>query len=119
MQILLVAIAIAFLTASLFLTELEAQDPRMFVVSFISIGAGIDRNVQREFEDFLRIKYPQMSYEVSPAGYEGEGNYCFDLSSLSEEQQATFREDSLEILKKSQLVEISEQENCPDPFSAS
>lgn len=94
--------------------NLDAQDPNMFVVSFISIGAGIDRNMEREFKSFLRTKYPQLSYEVSPAGYEGEGNYCFDLSDLSEEQQAIFREESLKLLEKSRLVEISEPENCPN-----
>lgn len=85
----------------------------MFVVSFISIGAGIDRDTAHEFNDFLKTKYPDLSYETNPAGYEGEFDYCFDLSNLSQEQQAVFRAESTQILQKSKLVQISEPKTCP------
>ena len=86
---------------------------KMFVVSFISIGAGIDKDTVKEFEEFLSTEYPDLSYEANPAGYEGERDYCFDLSDLSSEQQAAFREESTQILQQSKLVQISEAENCP------
>ena len=113
---LTITIVIAFaLVGILFLSiNLNARSCNMFVVSFISIGAGIDRNTQKKFENFLHTKYPDISYEVSPAGYEGEGDYCFDLSDLAEEQQATFREELKQLLQQSKLVIISEQENCPN-----
>ncbi len=85
----------------------------MFVVSFISIGSGIDRDTAKEFETFLSTKYPDIPYEANSAGYEGERDYCFDLSDLSEEEQTAFQEESTQILQKSKLVQISEQENCP------
>lgn len=116
MRKLSIAIMVIFASLSILsrTITLNAQNCNMFIVSFISIGAGIDRNMQKEFKSFLHTKYPHISYEVSPAGYEGEGDYCFDLSDLSEEEQAAFREESIKLLAKSRLVEISEQENCPN-----
>ena len=109
-----VTIAVAFISVTVFIISAPLTYAcNMFVVSFISIGAGIDRDTVKEFEDFLSTKYPDISYEANPAGYEGERDYCFDLSDLSEEQQAAFREESTQILQKSKLVQISEQENCP------
>lgn len=109
-----IVVSFAFLSILFRPITLNAQICNMFIVSFSSIGAGIDRNMQKEFESFLHTEYPHISYKVSPAGYEGEGDYCFDLSDLSEEQQAAFREKSIKLLAKSRLVEISEQENCPN-----
>ena len=107
-------IAIALISVTVFTVAVPvAQACNMYVVSFISLGAGIDDDTAQEFEEFLSIKYPDLGYEVNPAGREGEIDYCFDLSDLSPEQQATFREESTQILKKSKLVQISEPENCP------
>ncbi len=109
-----VKIAVALIGVTVFIIAVPlAQACNMYVVSFISIGAGIDDDTAQEFEEFLRTKYPDLSYEANPAGYEGERDYCFDLSDLSEEQQVTFREESTQILQKSKLVQISEPENCP------
>jgi hypothetical protein len=115
MRKLITIMAIVFaLIGILFLSiTLNARGSNMFVISFVSIGAGIDRNTQKKFESFLSTKYPDISYKVIPAGYEGEGDYCFDLSDLAEEQQATFREELKQLLQQSKLVIISEQENCP------
>lgn len=107
-------IAVLLICISLLMTRVPLVSAcNMFVVSFISLGAGIDRDTVKEFEEFLKTKYPDLSYEANPAGYEGERDYCFDLSNLSPEQQAAFRQDSTQILHKSQLVQISEAENCP------
>ena len=107
-------IAIALISVTVFMLAVPlAQACNMYVVSFISLGAGIDDDTAQEFEDFLSTEYPDLSYEANPAGYEGERDYCFDLSNLSEEQQATFRQQSAQILQKSKLVQISEPEECP------
>ena len=104
-----VAILVALMNIIMFIIAvLPAKACNMFVVSFISIGAGIDQNTAHEFKDFLSTKYPDLSYETKPTGYEGEFNYCFDLSHLSEEQQAAFRAESTQILQKSKLVQIFE-----------
>ncbi len=84
----------------------------MFVVSFISVGAGIDRNAQQDFESFLKSKYPNISYEKIPRGREGELDYCFKLSDLSATRRATLIEGSKQILTRSNLVKISENSNC-------
>ena len=109
-----VKIAVIIISVTMFMIAAPLTHAcNMFVVSFISIGAGIDRDAVQEFEDFLSTKYPDLSYEANPAGYEGERDYCFDLSSLSEAEQVAFREESNQILQKSKLVQISERENCP------
>ncbi|NEP86195.1 MAG: hypothetical protein F6K18_04815 [Okeania sp. SIO2C2] len=109
-----VTIVVALISITVFILPAPlAKACNMFVVSFISIGSGIDRDTAQKFENFLSTKYPDISYEANPAGYEGERDYCFDLSNLPEEQQAAFRKESRQILQKSKLVQISEQENCP------
>ncbi|NEQ39611.1 MAG: hypothetical protein F6K40_26495 [Okeania sp. SIO3I5] len=109
-----VTIVAALITITVLIIAVPlAKAGNMFVVSFVSFGAGIDRDTALEFENFLSTKYPDIRYEVNPAGYEGEFDYCFDLSDLSEEQQTAFQKESIEILQKSKLVEISEQDNCP------
>lgn len=106
-------IAIALISVTVFMLAVPlAQACNMYVVSFISLGAGIDRNTAQEFEEFLSTEYPDLSYEANPAGREGEIDYCFDLSDLSDEEQAAFQTESNQILQKSKLVQISEPENC-------
>lgn len=108
-------IAVGLIGVTVFTVAIPiAQACTMYVVSFISIGAGIDNDTAQEFEEFLSAKYPDLSYEANPAGYEGEIDYCFDLSDLPSEQQAAFREESTKMLEKSKLVQISEPENCPE-----
>ncbi len=107
-------IAIALISVTVFMLAVPlAQACNMYVVSFISLGAGIDDDTAQEFEEFLSAKYPDLSYDANPAGREGEIDYCFDLSDLSQERKATFREKSAQILEKSKLVQISEAEECP------
>ena len=84
----------------------------MFVVSFISVGAGIDRNVQQDFESFLKSEYPNISYDKIPRGREGELDYCFKLSDLSATRKTNFIEGSKQILTRSNLIKISEGSNC-------
>ena len=109
-----IKMAVALIGVTVFLVKVPlAHACNMYVVSFISIGAGIDNDTAQEFEEFLKTKYPDLSYEANPAGREGEIDYCFDLSDLSSSEQAAFQAESSEILQKSKLVQTSEQENCP------
>lgn len=109
-----VKIAVTLIGVTVFIIAVPlAQACNMYVVSFISLGAGIDYDTAQKFEEFLSTEYPDLSYEANPAGREGEIDYCFDLSDLSDEEQAAFREESNQILQKSKLVQISEPENCP------
>ncbi|MDJ0659057.1 MAG: hypothetical protein QNJ42_06145 [Crocosphaera sp.] len=112
-----VTIIVALINITVFIIAVPLTKAcNMFVVSFISIGSGIDRDMAQEFETFLSTKYPDIPYETNPAGYEGERDYCFDLSNLSEEEQTAFQKESTQILQNSKLVQISEQENCPKKF---
>ena len=107
-------VAIALISVTVFMVAVPfAKACNMYVVSFISLGAGIDHDTAQDFEDFLSTEYPDLIYEANPAGREGELDYCFDLSVLSIDQQATFRQKSAQILQKSKLVQISELERCP------
>lgn len=65
-----------------------------FTVSFISFGAGIDKNAKKEFEQFIidfelknEMKIP---YEKKYWGKEGELDFCFMLKELKKEDQESF-----------------------------
>jgi len=88
------------------------QEPQMFVVNFISFGAGIDIETQAKFDAFLETKYPNLNVERVHWGREGEVNYCINLDRLSEMQRSDFVRESTEILGRSSLVKISEKPCC-------
>lgn len=112
-QLKWVILILSFIVETTFLVPIiQAGECHMLIVSFISTGAGIDRNVQQEFEFFLKTEYPNISYEKIIRGREGELDYCFKLSDLSVARKATFIESSKQILTRSSLVEISENSNC-------
>ncbi|MGK7914491.1 MAG: hypothetical protein AB4038_02955 [Prochloraceae cyanobacterium] len=104
---------IVFLINTVLLVPIfKAEACHMFVVSFISIGTGINQNAQQDFDSFLKSEYPTISYEKIPRGREGELDYCFKLSDLSPTRRANFIEGSKRILTKVNLVKISENSNC-------
>ena len=85
-----------------------------YVVSFYSIGQGIDGKVNDEFVKFLDT-YPnpvKIKYEPKHWGREGETDYCLALNELSAPQQAEFVKKANELLAKSKLVHIKENAQC-------
>ncbi len=86
------------------------------LISFISVGAGINSIALKQLEDFLnefekknsiKIKFSKITY-----GREGETDYCFDLSALKSDIRNMFISKSKELLNKSEHVNYLENKSC-------
>lgn len=86
------------------------------LVSFFSIGSGIDYKIKDKYDSFIKQFEQQrgikLSNEISHLGKEGETDYCFNLSELNSKDKEQFVNDSKNILKQSSLVRIEENTNC-------
>ena len=83
-----------------------------FVVSFFSIGQGIDGKVNEAFVKFLDTYTKKIAYEPKHWGREGETDYCLALSELTSAEQIEFVTKAKEILVKSKLVHQKENAKC-------
>lgn len=79
------------------------------VVSFYSIGEGIDLSAHEKFETLLKNHSPKIKYEAVRWGREGEVDYCMNLAELSAEQQKDF----VESVKRVVTRHINVLENAP------
>ncbi len=85
-------------------------------ISFISIGSGTDRKAKQEYEQF--IKQFEASNNVTILldkatwGKEGEIDFCFNLTGLSNVLQKQFIQETKSKLKDSKLVRIYENTTC-------
>ena len=87
-----------------------------FSVSFISIGAGTDKNAIQQFDAYI-AEYQQknklkLSFEITKWGREGEIDYCLKLSELDKKKQELFITKTKETLQSSSLVRYKENEAC-------
>lgn len=82
------------------------------VLSFYSIGAGIDNEAKESYDKFLDSYRDKVSVEETRWGREGEVDYCLKLSGLSEGEKNDFVEKSRNLLEKSKLVHINENAPC-------
>lgn len=82
------------------------------VLSFYSIGTGVDGNHLRKFSEFLESYQPKLNPIITPWGGEGEVDFCFTLSELSTKQQNQFVKQVREQLKDCKLVHINENAPC-------
>ena len=83
-----------------------------FVVSFYSMGEGIDGKVNDEFVKFLDSYRKKISYTPTQWGREGETDYCLALTELSSAEQIEFVKKANELLAKSKLVNKIENAKC-------
>ena len=83
-----------------------------FIVSFYSIGEGIDEKTKDEFLKFLDSYTKPLSYSPTHWGREGEVDYCLALNELSASEQTDFIKKAKEILAKSKLVHTQENAKC-------
>jgi len=86
------------------------------VVSFYSIGAGIDRSVAQEFDYLIKDFQEQfgenfISERVS-WGREGEVDYCIQLGKLKTASLDSFKSRADLILKKTDRVHTKENAPC-------
>ena len=82
------------------------------VLSFYSIGAGIDRETKESYDKFLEGYKDKVNAEQTRWGREGEVDYCLKLSALSEGEKKDFVAKSRTLLEKSKLVHIKENSPC-------
>lgn len=93
-----------------------------FIVSFISIGSGTDREAMRQFDTYI-TKFEEknsvkLNAEKTNWGREGEIDYCFKLDELKVKQQETFIKETRELLKNSTRVRYMENSPCRQAVKA-
>lgn len=83
------------------------------VVSFISIGTGIDYKATGQLstftKDFQHEHHIRLDVSIKNRGREGETNYTYTLTKLSKKQRRLFIEKIEELFAKNNLVKISHQ----------
>lgn len=87
-----------------------------FIVSFISIGEGPDRNGKEIFnaviENWKTNRNKEIKFETIPWGREGEVDFCFDLKELDARSQNQFINEMTKNFSGHTLVQFSENEAC-------
>ncbi len=90
----------------------DADTNFQFIVSFISIGAGIDKTAKKQFEqlmtEFENTNKLKLNVVIKKWGREGEVNYCFVLKNLDRELKNTFITNTKSTLSQSNLVRFHE-----------
>jgi hypothetical protein len=93
-------------------TQAINESTLRLVVSFYSIGGGIDEKLHGEFVKFLDSYPKKIAYDPTYWGREGEVDYCLKLSGLSSSEQDNFLKKAKEMLSKSTLVHVYENATC-------
>ncbi len=97
-------------------SETKADDPNKLncrlVVSFISKGAGLDREKNAAFMEYITGHPKKPAYKEVRWGREGETDYCFRLAELdTKKDQESFIEGLKKIAAGSDMMVITE--NAP------
>jgi hypothetical protein len=86
------------------------------VITFFSIGTGVDIKTKKIFDEWV-VNFEQKTgkkilIENYPWGREGEIDYCFDFSKLTQAEQEEFKTKVKELLKDFELVRYRENVSC-------
>ena len=96
--------------------EVSQTENYSLVVSFYSIGSGIDRPIAQEFDylvkDFQEQFGDDFSAERVSWGREGEVDYCIQLNKLKSATRDSFKSRAESILKKTERVHSKENAPC-------
>jgi hypothetical protein len=96
--------------------EISQTENYSLVVSFYSIGSGIDRPVAQEFDYLVRDFQEQFGEDFSAErvswGREGELDYCIQLDKLKSASKESFNSRAESILKKTERVHSKENAPC-------
>lgn len=82
------------------------------VVSFTSVGTGIDTEVEADVLALVNTYDIDLSPELHDWGLEGERNFCFTLRGLNEQAQEIFVGKLQEVSASSTLVFVYENARC-------
>ena len=80
------------------------------IVSFISIGTGVDADAYNKLEKFVQGHPKKPSYEKKRWGREGEEDFMFSLKEFKAEEQVKFISDLKVAIGKSDRVQYKENE---------
>ena len=87
-----------------------------FIISFYSIGSGIDRGqpelLKLYIESFEKKSSLKVDYSEVHWGREGETDYCFPLTGWNENQVSDFIRGAKEELKGSAHVHFFQNKEC-------
>jgi hypothetical protein len=90
-----------------------AQAKYRLVVSFISFASGTDGAARKKIDEYIaqfeKEKRVTLAKEVVRWGKEGEVDYCFGLTELSQSDQANF----VEKINSLRSKRVTTQENAP------
>lgn len=96
--------------------ENQMQNNYRFIVSFISIGEGTDRNGRETLDGVLasweKKKGAPIAFESVPWGREGEVDFCFNLKELSKKEQELFVADMKSAFNGRSLIQMTENQPC-------
>lgn len=86
------------------------------LISFISVGQGINSVALQQLEGFVNEFEKENSVKITfnkiAYGREGETDYCFDLSALKSDIKKVFISKSKALLNKSENVKYRENNSC-------
>ena len=96
--------------------QISKDPPYRFIISFISIGEGTDRNAKEILDAALNnwktSQKKDINYEEVHWGREGEVDFCFLLTELKEVDQKKFISEMKEKFNGHALVQFAENEPC-------
>ena len=96
--------------------QISKDTPYRFIISFISIGEGTDRNAKEILDAALNnwktSQKKDINYEEVHWGREGEVDFCFLLTELKEVDQKKFISEMKEKFNGHALVQFAENEPC-------
>lgn len=81
-----------------------------FIISFISIGTGIDSDAYTKMEKFLASHPNKPKFETYIWGREGESDLAFQLKEISSKDQPKFISDLKAAIGESDRVQYKENE---------
>ena len=90
----------------------QQEDNYRLVISFYSIGEGIDTKVHEVYKNFLSTHPKKIAFEPTKWGREGETDYCLKLNELTPAEQDEFVKKSKDLLAKSKLIHVNENAKC-------
>ncbi|MGV3630109.1 MAG: hypothetical protein ACO1O6_02835 [Bacteroidota bacterium] len=94
----------------------QAAGNMRFIVSFHSIGSGINREALKLFDAFIpgfeEKNKVKLTIQKTRWGKEGEIDYCFKLDELKPKLQEAFISETKELLKDSKWVLYKENSPC-------
>ncbi len=97
--------------------EVEKTDEQIYhlLISFFSIGSGIDYERKKEMDRYFgQLESEKVDFLIEKVGWgrEGEVDYCVDLSKVKETEQKKIIEKVREIAKKSSWIDVQLDKTC-------